>query len=538
MRLAIVISANGPEGARDRLRFAERDGERISNILETRRCAFEVIRISGDTPAYEARRIIWERAEGCTTEDTFLVHFAGHGRSRNGELLLQLNGSTNDKPFTTHLVASEIIKAFQECKALNKILILDCCNAGNVARKVGVRGVGTPVNELGVKSDTFDIVMASGFLESAFEVESLGGGFLSHALVEAVDDRFHEADADGDRALSFEDVMSWLEKRAVEINKDRHDKIPTPARLGYGKGRSYFTIPPTEWVIHKLKLPNRTPAIVLPIRPKYSQVHHALLAFAIAQHPVTNAEYKQFVAATEYKEPTGQNFTNGQWCGPFRPWDDPAFSHDEQPVTCVSAADAGAYCNWLQRGTQDRGSERRAHKEIKAILLPSIEMWNVVAFGSTYGSSDPRQWRSRTPVKHHRSASPADCVGVTERANKLGVIDVIGNVWEWLGTAHEWERLFPTYPQFYPHQGTIRLGYRPGGELYLRQERELRGGSFLDDLDHIEPSIRVDRLEDGEDTRHSDLGFRVIAAVAVSALRADVQERLVDCAEIRITVGG
>ena len=67
-----------------------------------------------------------------------------------------------------------------------------------------MKGGGIAARESGIESDTFDIIMASGFLEAAFEVESLKGGFLSHAIVEALDACFDEADFDKDRAISFQ----------------------------------------------------------------------------------------------------------------------------------------------------------------------------------------------------------------------------------------------------------------------------------------------------------------------------------------------
>ena len=63
-------------------------------------------------------------------------------------------------------------------------------------------------------------------------------------------------------------------------------------------------------------------------------VHRVWLdEFALAECQVTHAEYAQFLAATGHAQPPH--------------WDDPEFSHPEQPVVAVSWFDAVAYCEWL-----------------------------------------------------------------------------------------------------------------------------------------------------------------------------------------------
>jgi hypothetical protein len=73
MRTAIVIAANGPEGSRDRLKFAESDGDRFAKALEQPPCAYEVRRVSGETHASEVRDIVLEAAEECRPSDVFLT---------------------------------------------------------------------------------------------------------------------------------------------------------------------------------------------------------------------------------------------------------------------------------------------------------------------------------------------------------------------------------------------------------------------------------------------------------------------------------
>ncbi len=85
--------------------------------------------------------------------------------------------------------------------------------------------------------------------------------------------------------------------------------------------------------------------------------------FRIATHEVTNAQYRRFVQETEYAEPRGLLLRGPTLVRDFQPWKDPAFKDDDQPVVCVTYADAEAFCRWLSA------------KEKKNYRLPTSDEW-------------------------------------------------------------------------------------------------------------------------------------------------------------------
>jgi formylglycine-generating enzyme required for sulfatase activity len=402
---------------------------------------------------------------------------------------------------------------------------LDCCNAGGIAREVGIKDGATEVRALGIESDTFDIIMASGFLEAAFEVESLRGGFLTHGILEALGDRFFEADFDKDRAISFQDLTLWLEKRADQLNTHRaaSEQIPRPARLGYGTGISYLTRLPDESVIHEFGLPNATRTVLLPTYPQTARGFEYVVS--MATHPVTNAQYRKFVEATAHDEPVGKTYSKEmRWHGQFRPWRDQSFCEDDQPVVCIDVRDALYYCEWLKMQC-DR-------ELVRAIMLPSERLWNVAAFRKGTWSYPPKDFQSEV---HQLSDAPAPCVNVPERTSRLGLTDLFGNVWEWGGTEAEWgtEILGPErysgpelYDDFYAdlrHRVFSIVASPPNPHV-----RQIRGGSFLDNIESLEGHIRTTDLADRDETRHTDLGFRVVAILHKTAIAPDILEKLLE----------
>ena len=99
-------------------------------------------------------------------------------------------------------------------------------------------------------------------------------------------------------------------------------------------------------------------------------VHRVWLdEFALGECQVTHAEYAQFLAATGHAQPPH--------------WNDPEFSHPQQPVVAVSWFDAVAYCEWLS-GEAGRG-----------FRLPTEAEWERAARGGVEQNDYP--WGDSSP---------------------------------------------------------------------------------------------------------------------------------------------
>jgi formylglycine-generating enzyme required for sulfatase activity len=162
-------------------------------------------------------------------------------------------------------------------------------------------------------------------------------------------------------------------------------------------------------------------------KPAHGQ--QILKAFAIGQNQITVGDFKHFVKETNYV--TEAESKNG--CAAFidgEPkynsvlnWRNPGFSQaDDHPVVCVSDKDSKSYLAWLSKKTE------------RSYRLPNEMEWEYVAragsvdnywWGNDIGNGKANcaycgsKWsnRSTAPVKSFR-------------ANKLGLFDTVGNVWE------------------------------------------------------------------------------------------------------------
>ncbi|MEP7198901.1 MAG: SUMF1/EgtB/PvdO family nonheme iron enzyme, partial [Chloroflexota bacterium] len=197
--------------------------------------------------------------------------------------------------------------------------------------------------------------------------------------------------------------------------------------------------------------------------------------FRIAQTPVTNAEYHEFVNATNHPAP-------GHWRDGRVPR-----GLTDHPVTYVDWHDAQAFCRWA------------------GARLPTEAEWEKAARGPLAGSGLARifPWGNARPdqtrLNYRRNVKRAPTMPVTQYplgASPYGALDMAGNVWEWVSS------LYAPYP------------YRAADgreDLSAHGQRVLRGGSFASQSTRY---VRCAMRSLSYPTRRRDhIGFRVAQTV-------------------------
>ena len=195
----------------------------------------------------------------------------------------------------------------------------------------------------------------------------------------------------------------------------------------------------------------------------------ALSPFRLASHPVTNADYRGFIASTGYRSPALL--------------DHERFGRDDAPVVCVTWHDATAYAKWAGgRLPTELEWEIAARADQDDVDYP----WGGEACTATRANID-RLCDGTTPVHSYPAGR-----------NAWGLWDLCGNVWEWC--ADPWdERLLARLSE-----GEVDPCGRGDGAF-----RSLRGGSF----DSLAPTGRCGfrAKEDAAECR-ADVGFRLAFA--------------------------
>lgn len=223
----------------------------------------------------------------------------------------------------------------------------------------------------------------------------------------------------------------------------------------------------------------------------------AIHGYSIAKYPVTNEQYGFFVEANGYLTQkwwteagwearekgwgwVGNDFkeTGKAWTEP-RYWQDAKLNGAHQPVVGVSWHEAVAFCLWLSDVTGEN------------VMLPTEDQWQYAAQGN---NRKIYPWGNEWDYNRcNNSVNPCSSSGtalVTEYEGKgdspFGVVDMVGNVWEWCLT---------DYSTKINHINSI--ANRP----------ILRGGSWVNAFPEI---FRADyQHRDLPHTRNNVIGYRI-----------------------------
>src|SRR6266436_5194737 len=127
--------------------------------------------------------------------------------------------------------------------------------------------------------------------------------------------------------------------------------------------------------------------------------------------PVTNTEYKTFLKATNYHPKDDHNF--------LRDWKDGSYpaGSDKKPVTWVSIEDARAYAVWAGKRLPHEWEWQYAAQGMDGRLYPWGNDWRAEAV------PEPNKARALLP--------PIPVGTYPQGASTFGVLDLVGNVWQW-----------------------------------------------------------------------------------------------------------
>ena len=134
-------------------------------------------------------------------------------------------------------------------------------------------------------------------------------------------------------------------------------------------------------------------------------------SFYIDKYPVTNAEFKKFLESAHYHPKDDLNF--------LRDWKNGNYPEgwDNKPVTWVSQEDARAYASWAGKRLPHEWEWQYAAQGTDGRLYPWGNEWDDGALP--------------VPDKSRKMRGPDSVDGHPKGVSPLGVMDMVGNVWQW-----------------------------------------------------------------------------------------------------------
>ncbi len=270
--------------------------------------------------------------------------------------------------------------------------------------------------------------------------------------------------------------------------------------------------------------------------PEEAPVHLATVApFAIERHPVTNAQFAEFVDATGYvtvaERPLDPALYPGvaeqdllpgalifrgtpgpvdltdwrqwwdwapgaHWRAPFGAGSDIA-GKDDHPVVQIAYPDAGAYAAW---------AGRRLPTEAEFEYAAGAGATSTYAWGEEprlAGQLMANTWQGRFPYRNDGALGWAGTSPVGAfPPNAVGLSDMIGNVWEWTTTKYSERGHAPRKPD----NSCCPTSAEPDPRLV----QTLKGGSHLCAPEYCHRYRPAARSPQSQDSSTTHIGFRCV----------------------------
>lgn len=270
--------------------------------------------------------------------------------------------------------------------------------------------------------------------------------------------------------------------------------------------------------------------------PEEAPIHTVTVGpIAVERHPVTNAQFAEFVAVTGYvtvaEQPIDPTLYPGadpgdlcpgamvfrptagpvdlrdwrqwwrwvpgaSWCHPFGP-DSDVRDRGDHPVVQVAYPDATAYARWTGR------------------RLPTEAEWEYAARAgstTTYSWGDEatsegrlmaNTWQGSFPYRNDGALGWVGTSPVgTFPPNAFGLVDMIGNVWEWTATEYSAHHRLDRPP---------KSCCAPSGPADPSVNQALKGGSHLCAPEYCHRYRPAARSPQSQDSATTHIGFRCVA---------------------------
>jgi hypothetical protein len=200
------------------LQFAEKDTELMNECLA--KYGYEIVK-PDKKEKYSILKQFEEMLDKCNKTDTIIFYYSGHGVLLKGKLHLVL-GDDASKEVSNKLRITGISELLENCRATNKLIILDCCHVGAVHADLHID-----------LPDAYRLLTASTRLERSKELDEFQASFLTYQIHQTLMQPPSEICVDNSIQISA--FYQWLVKVAKQQNSNHSIQVPIPNLLGNEK---------------------------------------------------------------------------------------------------------------------------------------------------------------------------------------------------------------------------------------------------------------------------------------------------------------
>ena len=151
--------------------------------------------------------------------ETIAVSFAGHGFEVDGRFYLATIGTILEDPERTALRWTDVAEVFSEAKA-RVVLFIDACQSGMAGRDYFASNDAAAESVLDRVPSGLVVFSAAKGREYAGEADSLGNGFFTAAIVDAIAADRAVTDTNGNGAIEISELFDRVKREVVTHTRD------------------------------------------------------------------------------------------------------------------------------------------------------------------------------------------------------------------------------------------------------------------------------------------------------------------------------
>jgi tetratricopeptide (TPR) repeat protein len=234
-RLALIVACDRYEDPElKRLEAPSQDAERFANILEDPKIGGYKVTSLINQPYWAIKEKINEFLGSCSRGDTVLLYFSCHGiKDKNGQLYFATITTNRKWLRATGIESNFVNEVLDECRALQKVVLLDCCYSGAFEKGRVVRA-----DKQVYATESFSkgsvVITASDSMQYAIEesadgnkIEKLGkgGSYFTNALLEGLETG--NADVNNDGKITYQELYNYIHDRVRKITPDQSPQLYT-----------------------------------------------------------------------------------------------------------------------------------------------------------------------------------------------------------------------------------------------------------------------------------------------------------------------
>ena len=246
-RVAFVVGSNGPTTwiRLKPLAFARSDAQSVAGALSSDPAGYEVICRTEEKNPFALIKELGDLSSSLDYDDHLLMYFSGHGVVRKSQLYLLVDDAVMNSLDVTSINYNLVHDILRNCPADHRIIILDCCHAGEAVTTNGefnLKGnFSLDAVERSLKGSGSSILMACGPDAAARESERFGGGILTHLILEALSPARLPEVADRETGLlSMDGLRDWLWGRIDQLRSEGVE-VERPILQTVGHTKNYLT---------------------------------------------------------------------------------------------------------------------------------------------------------------------------------------------------------------------------------------------------------------------------------------------------------